>query len=1017
MSRQIPPPRRPSASVGPSQPSVRVHKSNDSHYILGGMVSTQQHSLLSLGGAGTPQQKVVQVLVNRLKNKLPIHSGVPLDRLEADTAVQQVIETLVDLSHDSLDIIALALSELLERVTKQIGTSGFLTIDILQSQLFVLKVLSMTMASRWTQQRSSSRLSHNNPGTPDSPSLSGSIRSPEHQEPVPFDESCARYILSVIVMLLRVNVSPDHPLVLPGRFSDLTFRDFESTSAEPTADTATLPADNNHHPQQHSRPRQKDPPLQPQSSSNSVRSGNLSLNSAIQFPAATKTTYEKTHMALVKSSIPVRDLIRQYLGRIIFQISASNWNVVYSRIRAKIQLLASNTPERPDIVDLQLMAHCALDRQRLIQILSELSSLLVSMGRENHVAIAIPLRSAVWNWITTFPDQFNDVIRIRGSAGGAPERVIDILQAQNQGYDERIFWPTLAVLYSTTDRMRTDFQQSLSGTIKARKDSRFADDVLKHAVANSKLSMVALCCLLDICRAATYLRDLSEVPLRVVALDVAHEIKSALTSRKPFWESPEEIDVALYAEAMVAVYRFLSEEEALALFAICVEPERSEAVKLCAVRACLTLVQEASRIKWQRSLAKLEDMMCGRLRMIYSTSGLRRTEVDQYGNMKRASTRPKAQWTSDQPLTDREVLLLGILSLWRTSPLFHMKDLTLPVIVDWVDTSNKIWETGLDISVKVSTASCFYEALNNFYKRPVDDPGNGIMITFMKMCLPPTLFSIVTNLLHARQDLEAERLWMSIAHQLLELYTKKTMNPAIREAQVHKDRVSAFALAEIAFFVALTSADSNVSALAGKGLRFLARAEYQPGAPVNPTLSDDARSARNLTYEQLGDPTVIVIGRVGHQKRVRKSVRGISYSSAVYVAVWLQCYWRWRALTESVFEASELQDSDDPQPFSPTWEEHRFQWQNLTLFLAALGGTCVQENQDLTSLVDIIPTHSLPDEMRAMQNPVPLVSTFMADLTNMLILPDTRIQDIARDALGSELSPKLYQKLLKLLDE
>jgi neurofibromin 1 len=50
--------------------------------------------------------------------QLPCHSGVSLDRLEGDTATQQAIETLVDLSHDSLDIIAWALSELLERLAK-----------------------------------------------------------------------------------------------------------------------------------------------------------------------------------------------------------------------------------------------------------------------------------------------------------------------------------------------------------------------------------------------------------------------------------------------------------------------------------------------------------------------------------------------------------------------------------------------------------------------------------------------------------------------------------------------------------------------------------------------------------------------------------------------------------------------------------------------------------------------------------------------------------------------------------
>lgn len=64
------------------------------------------------------------------------------------------------------------------------------------------------------------------------------------------------------------------------------------------------------------------------------------------------------------------------------------------------------------------------------------------------------------------------------------------------------------------------------------------------------------------------------------------------STKKPFWESRDEIDIAMYAEAMVSVFRFLPQEDSLPLFTVCVEPERSEAVKTCAVRACLTLVQE-----------------------------------------------------------------------------------------------------------------------------------------------------------------------------------------------------------------------------------------------------------------------------------------------------------------------------------------------------------------------------------------------------------------------------------------
>ena len=52
----------------------------------------------------------------------------------------------------------------------------------------------------------------------------------------------------------------------------------------------------------------------------------------------------------------------------------------------------------------------------------------------------------------------------------------------------------------------------------------------------------------------------------------------------------------MYAEALVAIYRFLPFEDTLPLFASCFEPERSEAVKICAVRACLTLIQEVDSV-------------------------------------------------------------------------------------------------------------------------------------------------------------------------------------------------------------------------------------------------------------------------------------------------------------------------------------------------------------------------------------------------------------------------------------
>ncbi|KAF8872759.1 hypothetical protein BD779DRAFT_1679537 [Infundibulicybe gibba] len=1026
------PARRPSASVGPftgssiASSAPRAHRNNESHHIH--PVASKPDSLLTLGTSTTPQQKVVLVLVNRLKQKLPCNSGLSLDRLEGNSATQETIDALVELSHESLDIIAWSLTELLGQLASQTNTSGLLTIEVLQSQLFILKVLSVAMAARSSHPLRAGSPPTSDPGVPNisprdkqMPSEDSSTHSVAQDIP-PLDDKCAEYILVVMILFLRQTASPESPLMLPSRSSDLSFRDFESLDTTKFPAPPEVPRDPP--PSASAHPPERDPMLRSQPSSNSVKSGNYSISSLSRL-SVTSALYEKTHMSLVRSPISMNSLISKFAGRIIHHISASNWPVVFKRLRDKIRQLADKRDE--DIVDLQLMALSSLNRQRLVQLLNELSSLLVNMRREAQLAIAVPLRSAIWNWIEIFPGEFNDAIRSRGKTEGAPERVFDLLYAKHPAGFERILWPTLTILYCiTSDRVAPDFQQykSITSVQKTtRKEFKFGEDILKHAGTNSKLSEVALVCALDMCRAATHVTPRGEVPLRMIAQDIAHEIRSTLSTgptRKPFWEMHEEIDIAVFAEAMVSIFRFLPQDEAIALFTLCVEPERSEAVKTCAVRACLTLVQEAPRISWQKPLDKLEEALAQRFRNIFKTAGIRKTEMGQNNIVKRISPRPKAKRHVPQPLSDREVLLLAILSLWRADALFYLKNITENDIDEWVLTAVKLWEAPVDISVKVSTACCFCMVAELTFLLSPLEPHYRLMIHLIKSALPPTLLSLVTNLINARTDTELQRLWIAMAHQLVGIFMRKSDLEHVKEIQCDVGRLPAFALAEIAFIISLTSADNNVSKLAAQGLRLLSHAERQPGAPMNPTVSDEDRSKRNPIYEQLGDPKIMVVGRVGHQKRIRKLVRLMTYPSAAHIAVWEECYWRWRDLSESIFASfPELSTTTEYRPnYAPPLEQDQiYQWQNLTLFLAALGGACVQDGQDLTPLTEVIPENYIPDKMRVLQDPTPLVGNFIFDLTNFLMAPETQYRDTAREALGAELSPRLYSKLLKHLDE
>ena len=54
---------------------------------------------------------------------------------------------------------------------------------------------------------------------------------------------------------------------------------------------------------------------------------------------------------------------------------------------------------------------------------------------------------------------------------------------------------------------------------------RFSENILRHLNSHSKFSEVALACAVDMCRAAAYISPEDDVPLRLVAPDIAQEIK------------------------------------------------------------------------------------------------------------------------------------------------------------------------------------------------------------------------------------------------------------------------------------------------------------------------------------------------------------------------------------------------------------------------------------------------------------------------------------------------------------
>ena len=93
-------------------------------------------------------------------------------------------------------------------------------------------------------------------------------------------------------------------------------------------------------------------------------------------------------------------------------------------------------------------------------------------------------------------------------------------------------------------------------------------------------------------------------------------------NQRPFWECPDEIDVTIFADALVALYRFSPPDDVVPLFKTCLEAERSDAVKLVAIKASVTLsveVRDVCLVKEQPYIDEFSGA-CNNMATFHSSS-------------------------------------------------------------------------------------------------------------------------------------------------------------------------------------------------------------------------------------------------------------------------------------------------------------------------------------------------------------------------------------------------------------
>lgn len=83
-----------------------------------------------------------------------------------------------------------------------------------------------------------------------------------------------------------------------------------------------------------------------------------------------------------------------------------------------------------------------------------------------------------------------------------------------------------------------------------------------------------------------------------------------------------------------------------------------------------------------------------------------------------------------------------------------------------------------------------------------------------------------------------------------------------------------------------------------------------------------------------------------------------------------------------------------------------------------MGHAYLKETHNPRALqIIVVRPELLPGLMRVLKDPRELITTFVTYLIDLLISDSVMARDVSKETLGSELSPKLYGKLFRHLNE
>lgn len=734
--------------------------------------------------------------------------------------------------------------------------------------------------------------------------------------------------------------------------------------------------------------------------------------------------------------------LRVSASAVLFSLSCNNFNAVFSRISTRLQELTVCTEDNVDVHDIELMQYINVDCSKLKRLLQETALKFRALKKPAQLAVINSLEKAFWNWVENYPDEFTMLYqRPQADMAEAAEKLFDLVDSFAESAKRKAaVWPLQIILLVLCPEITHTISKDTVEDSKANK-KLFLENLRKAlGGGNKQLTESAAVACVKLCKASTYINWEDHSTIFLLVQSIVIDLKALLFNpAKPFWRGTgsQNADVELMMDCFVSCFR--------------INPHNNQQFKVCLASSSpstfhFVLVNSLHRIITNSHLdwwPKIDTVYCysGELRFMFADTltkvmqgqathaPLRMTPSLTFKGKMSTSLKFKEKAT-DLDTRSYKCLLLALVKLIHADPKLMLHNPVKQTAEMQSSTAELI--TGLVQLVPLTNTTQLsqeaMEALLVLHQPETIELWNPESPIETFWDISSQVLSLICRKLIGQQIVNGTEVLKWLREILIcrnkfllknkECATMGSAIPMCRQAQTKL---------EVCLYMFLWSPDTEAVLVAMSCFRHLCEeADIRSAAdevPVQTILPNYA------TFSELASVSNMMgTGRSTLQKRVMALLRRIEHPTPGNIEAWEDTYAKWDQVTKQILNFPKNKADDGQQ-----------EWINMTGFLCALGGVCLQQRSTPGPVTYSPPMGPMSERKHSMismglcEGPMgpggsscsssasseSPVSRFLDRLLALLVCGHDRVglhvRTNVKDLLGLELSPALYPMLFNKL--